>query len=444
MASKIGQFIKYSLTSLGSQFFVLTISVATSVITARVLGPEGKGQLVLILLIPLLSLTLGKIGIGHAVNYYAAIVSPTKLILNAFILSVFSGVLLLVLLLPIITIFKEVFFNGINERNLLVISFAIPFYLLTNCLIMLMQGLYKINKMNLLMICQPIIYLAFLILLIVILKKGVDGAIVAWVITLFITFFLSIALILREIKFEGISLKLDLSFMKKILHFGFRTHIGNLLKDLSYRGDILVVSYFLTPASVGYYAIAVSLAEIILRIPNAIGLVLLPRVSQMNKKDAKLFTPIVCRRVLLPVVAICFILIFLGEKIIYFAFGKEYLQSSSVLLFLLPGVVALTVWKIIANDIIAQGHPFKYSLTSALALLTMIVMDLLLIPILGIDGAAIASSISYITATIAIIFFYREITKNTFMSLLIPLKSDFIFYKNLITGMNIFASRDKS
>ena len=192
MASKIGQFIKYSLTSLGSQFFVLTISVATSVITARVLGPEGKGQLVLILLIPLLSLTLGKIGIGHAVNYYAAIVSPTKLILNAFILSVFSGVLLLVLLLPIITIFKEVFFNGINERNLLVISFAIPFYLLTNCLIMLMQGLYKINKMNLLMICQPIIYLAFLILLIVILKKGVDGAIVAWVITLFITFFLNV------------------------------------------------------------------------------------------------------------------------------------------------------------------------------------------------------------------------------------------------------------
>lgn len=53
-----------------------------------------------------------------------------------------------------------------------------------------------------------------------------------------------------------------------------------------------------------------------------------------------------------------------------------------------------TIWKVLANDIIAQGHPIAYSFTTALAFCTMIVMDLLLIPRFGINGAAIGSSIS--------------------------------------------------
>jgi O-antigen/teichoic acid export membrane protein len=443
MASNIGQFSKYSFLTLGSQFIVLTVSVVTSIITARVLGPEGKGQLVLILLIPLLSLTFGKFGIGHAVNYYASRVSSTKLILNGLVLSVISGLLLLLLLIPTITILKGVFFEGISKKNLIVISFAVPFYLLTNFLTVLLQGLYKINRMNFLMIVQPVIYLFFVIIFVGTRKMGVDGAILAWVITLLIAFSLSILIVIKEFRSDVISLKIDFPIMRKMLFFGFRTHIGNLLKDLSYRGDILVVSYFLTPASVAYYAIAMNLAELILKIPNAVGLVLLPRISHMSAEDAKSFTPTVLRKVLLPVVAISSLVFFFSDEIVNLAFGKEYLPSSSALLFLLPGVVALTVWKIIANDIIARGHPFKYSLTSALAFLTMIIMDMLLIPKLGINGAAIASSIAYISATFAIILFYRRISGNTFISTFIPIKSDFIIYRNIFTKIWSLVLNDK-
>jgi Na+-driven multidrug efflux pump len=61
----------------------------------------------------------------------------------------------------------------------------------------------------------------------------------------------------------------------------------------------------------------------------------------------------------------------------------------------------------------------------------MISLDLLLIPVLGINGAAIASSISYIVATISIIFSYTRITGNPLRGLLIPTKSDFATYKKL-------------
>lgn len=88
-----------------------------------------------------------------------------------------------------------------------------------------------------------------------------------------------------------------------------------------------------------------------------------------------------------------------------------------------------------SNDIIAQGHPAAYSFTTAFAFCTMIVMDLLLIPRFSINGAAMGSSISYIAATIFVIYIYIKITKNSLKSLFIPLKSDFIFYKNFIINL---------
>lgn len=435
--SNFGQFTKYSINTVITQFFLLIPTTAASIITARVLGPEGKGQLTLILLFPILAVTFGRMGMGHAINYYASKISPTRLILNSFVLSAFLGVLLIVITLPLIHFLKNSFFEEISEKTLIFICFLIPFSLLHMHLNAVMQGYYKINYYNFLIIGKPIIYLSTLVVLIIILKLGLFGAIISWAISLLAAFFLSVFFILKEFKLEEI--KLDFRFMKQLLTFGTKSHIGNIFKDLTYRADILIVSFFLSSAFVGYYTVAVILAEIAWRIPNAIGTVLLSRIAHLDKAQARFFTPLVCRRILLPAMAVCLIIFVLSENLITFAFGKEFQLSSSALVLLLPGIFAFTIWKVLATDIIAQGHPTAYSFTAALGFCTMIVMDLLLIPRLGINGAAIGSSISYIASTIFVIYIYIKITKNSLKSLLIPLKSDFIFYKNFI--INIISLR---
>lgn len=432
-AHSIEQFTRYSLNSILTQFFILLLSVATSIITARSLGPEGKGQLTLILLIPWLAITVGRMGISHAVNYYANKTSPTKLIVNSFILSVPLSALLVAVSLPIIFALKDVFFRTISDRLIIIISLFIPIYLFNTHFISLIQGLYKINLRNLLLVSQSALNLMLLIILILILKLGVNGAVIASMIAISFIFFSSVLSLLKDINVKEINL--DFGLMRQLLNFGFKSHIGNILKDFSYRGDILIISYFLLPAYVGYYVVAVAVAEIIWKIPEAVGSVILPYVASIDKNDAKFFTPKVCRRMCLIMVIICLIIVALSKKIVIFAFGVQFYPSVSALIFLIPGILSFSIWKILANDLIAQGYPAQYSMTSALALVTMIIMDLILIPIFGINGAAIASSISYIAATIFIIFLYIKITKNTVKSLLIPLKSDFIFYKNIITNL---------
>lgn len=428
--SSLGQFTKYSINTIANQFIILVISVLISIITARVLGPEGKGQLTLILLIPMLSITFGRMGIGHAVNYYASRTSSTKLIVNSFVLSTLLSILLVALTLPVAYALKDVFFKTINEKLIVLISFFIPFYIFNNHFISLLQGLYKINIRNLLLVSQPMLNLLLLILLITILKLGLNGAVIASIIALLFAVFLSGIFLLKEIKVKEISL--DFSLMRQLLTFGFKSHIGNILKDLSYRSDILIISYFLPAAFVGYYIIAVTIAEIIWKIPDAVGSVLLPYVAHMDNNSAKTFTPVVSRVVLVPVTIACLLIFLFGKNIITLAFGQEFLPSSSVLVILLPGILSFALWKILANDLIAQGYPARYSLTSGIALVTMVVLDLLLIPKFGINGAAVASTVSYIAATASIIFIYTRITDNSFKDLLIPVRSDFSFYKNYL------------
>jgi len=54
----------------GAQAISLIVGLGTSVILARVLGPEGKGSYTLAMLLPSLIVTFGNLGIGPATVYY--------------------------------------------------------------------------------------------------------------------------------------------------------------------------------------------------------------------------------------------------------------------------------------------------------------------------------------------------------------------------------------
>ena len=427
------QFTKYSINTIVTQFIILITSILISIITARVLSPEGRGQLSLILLIPMLSVTFGGMGMVHAINYYASRMPATKLIVNSFILSGLLSVLLVATTLPVVYISKNIFSMTLNKEILFLISIFIPFYLFNYCFISLLQGFYKIVIRNLLNVTHALLNLLLLVILIITLKLGVAGAVTAFVVAILLVTILSAIFVLKEIEIKDI--RLESGIIKQLLSFGLKSHIGNVLKDLSYRGDILIISYFLSTASVGYYVIAVTVAETIWRIPDAIGSVLLPRIARMDKSNARAFTPVVSRIVLVPVMLLCLIIFLFREDIICLAFGNEFLPSSPALVILLPGILFLSIWKIIANDLIAQGYPAKYSITSGIALVTMVELDLWLIPLFGINGAALASTISYMAATVSIITIYSRVTGNSFKELLIPARIDLSYYKKLFMGL---------
>lgn len=429
----MSQFVNYSINTVFTQFLSFAISIASSVIAARVLGPDGKGLYTLALMIPILSVTFGRMGIGHAANYIAPKVSTADLIPHVGMLSVVLAFLTVFIALPTTYWLKDIFFKDLDQSLIFWVTLTIPLYMFQNHLASLVQALYEIRFRNLILVIQSLANLILLVILVVIANLSIAGAIIASISAVLIGVLLSSVFLLKKVRMD--QTRLNLGLIGDLFKYGFKTHIGNILKDLSYRLDILIIGYFLPASSVGFYVAAVNIAEIVWKIPDAIGTVLLPRVAKIGADSARELTPAVSRIVFIMVSFMAVCLAIFSREIIVLFFGLEFLPSHTALLFLLPGMISLTIWKIIATDLIAEGYPAEYSLTAMVSLIASIILDLWLIPRFGVDGAALACSAAYILATLAIVFIYTQFTRLSFIRLFVPTGTDISIYRRTLRSL---------
>jgi len=76
-------------------------------------------------------------------------------------------------------------------------------------------------------------------------------------------------------------------------------------------------------------------------------------------------------------------------------FGAEYQASFEPFLWLLPGVIAGAGARVLSNAIAASGHPEWNFYVSLIVVGTNILGNFILIPVFGLLGAAVATSIAY-------------------------------------------------
>ena len=88
------------------------------------------------------------------------------------------------------------------------------------------------------------------------------------------------------------------------------------------------------------------------------------------------------------------------------------LLHLGVYIALLPGVVLLGAGKVLTNDIAGRGYPHYNSIVAGLTLVITVALDLLLIPRMGILGAALASSAAYSSTFLLSMMFYRIVSRR--------------------------------
>jgi O-antigen/teichoic acid export membrane protein len=204
--------------------------------------------------------------------------------------------------------------------------------------------------------------------------------------------------------------------------------IGNLIQYLTYRTDILLIGFFLSGTEVGWYYVSVLLAERLLSLTQATSTVFLPSASSSEIQREK--TPLFSR--------LNFSVVFAGSVLIGitaywfvpFLFSADYFNSVLPLVLLLPGIISLSVSKILSADFTSRGLP-QYSLyVSLLNFVLNISFNLVLIPEYGISGAALSSSISYTAALILQIYLYKNLAGIGLSELIIMKKGDLVKLKS--------------
>lgn len=413
---------------------IFALGFVASIILARVLGPGGKGIYALIVLVPALMLKLGSLGIEAANVYFTGskqygikdIVSNSlfsSILLSSILISLFFGVFHL-------DIFQN--FLGSNQINpfyLWLVVLTVPFSLLSGFLISIFLGKEKIIIYNKINIFQAIFQLIAITVFVVILKQGVLGAVISYVLGII---GLALVVILFITKFTKITFSFNRKLLKDSTKYGLKAYFGNLTQFLNYRLDMLLVAAFLTPASVGFYSIAVGIAERLWMLPGAIATVLFPRISSIKNKEANNLTPRIARHTFLIIFVFSLILALIAKPLIKILFGSVFLPSVVPLIILLPGIIALGGCKILTADLAGRGKPQFGTYAAFASLVVNIPLNLWLIPKWGISGAAFASSTAYITATLMVMVAFVKISNTSWVTILLFNRYDFQDYKNLL------------
>ncbi len=399
------------------QSLAIMFGLGLSILLARVLGPEGYGQYTMGILLPTMLATFLDLGVPASNVYHIASekVSLYKAFKTTieiwFILSI-VGILIAT---SIISTQNENWFPNIPVYLLWLGTLAFPLALLQSLLSSFFQGLQNFKKYNTASLISPITTLFLSLVLVGILNQGMIGALTAFIGGPFSGLLVTIILLWPYIKKDKMmSRNKSSNYFKECIGYGWKAHLSNILTVVNYRADIFLVNFFVNPTATGVYVIAVNIAEGLWIISKSINMVILPRLSELNKDEKKRqhLTPLIARWVLFISAVGAIIMAFLAPPFIQLVYGIDYSDAIDALLWLLPGILIGSMARVLANDIAARGRPELNLYISILVVFTNVIANIILIPKFGIKGAAIATTLAYTLDAIAKIWMYSYISKN--------------------------------
>ena len=232
-----------------------------------------------------------------------------------------------------------------------------------------------------------------------------------------LSFVVALVLVARHARLR---LGWKLSLIRDMFGFGIKGYLTALLNLGNTRFDNLVLTVLTSVTAVGFYSVAQSVTELTWQLPLAVSVVLFPATAAISHQSGAEVSARVCRQVIF-VEAICLVMIGIGARIlVVFVFGPAYLPAVQALQLLLPGAVGYTVYKTLYSYMLGTGKPSIGIVSTGVSLTATVVLDILLIPRMGIEGAAITSSIAYCLNGCIILIAFTVVTRiNPFKTLVV-------------------------
>lgn len=408
-----GEFASHVASRFSTQLLIVFLSIAQAAIIARWLGPQGKGVLFLILLVPNMISTFLSCGIGVSNVYFAGkglhdVETLTGHSITFALLATLFGVLTVGGLA--LSGFLEILLPGVPLPMLLVALSVLPALMLVLFFSTILQGLQKIHQINIAHIVQYTVMLVLTAVLVIACDAGLWGALLAALASSVLGAGLLGFLLFKQ--GGRLAPKWDPATARAALAFGLKGHVGNVLQFFNYRFDMFIANFFIGAAGVGLYTVSVRLAELLWHLPNAVGFIIFPKAASSTPEHMNRITPRIFLLTLCVTSVGAVALALVGRWLIRLIYSSAFTEAYLPLLALLPGVVLLGAAKVLTNEMAGRGYPQYNSFNAAIAVVLTVSLDLLLIPRYGVLGAAVASSVAYVVVAIAAVIFYGRVVRR--------------------------------
>lgn len=195
----------------------------------------------------------------------------------------------------------------------------------------------------------------------------------------------------------------DPSLARRICSYGLRSQVGGVLSLLNLRFDFAILGALAGSTALGAYAVASKYAEL-LRLPSlAVTYVFYPRYARRDPEEAAARARRLLPRAGASVALGAVPLAVAAPWLLPAVYGSGFEGAVAPALILLAGLAAEGLAGVVSAYLYGVGRPGLNSAALGGGVVVTVVLDVVLIPRLGSVGAAITSTIAYLTTTIVLL-----------------------------------------
>lgn len=415
LGNESSRIIKNSIWLIYEKVFRMVLTLFVGLWVARYLGPESYGDLNYAIALVSIFFAFITLGLDGVVVKELVRNEKDKLSVlgTSLIMRIFSAIVTIVLLIVSIQLFD---FIPNRTVEILVMIFSISLIFKTfETFDLFFQSIIK-SKYTVL--AKNLSYLISSLLKIVLILMNLS--VISFAIVSVLEFFLIglFLLITYQKKVGDLKYwKFNKNYITELLKESWPLILSGFTISIYMKIDTLMIGSLLKSEDVGLYSAAVKISELWYVIPTSIVSSLAPSIaaSKKNSGNTNLKTQKLFDIMVISSLVVAIPVTFLSKYIMIFMFGEEFRGAGTVLsihiwasIFVFLGV-AKTPWLI--NEKLTK-HAFYATASGAII---NIIGNLLLIPEIGINGAAISTIVTQFIASVLAFCFFRKTRPLFFM-----------------------------
>ncbi len=408
------------------------VNILTGLLAARLLGPEGRGELAEILLWPGLLIEFGILALSDALLYRAATRSAAPKTLFATIMflgAVLSAVLIVIgyFVIPFALVGESARLEG--TIDLYIVAY-IPIYLFALFVATMFQGHLDIKGWNVVRLLVGTGYLGFILLLWATGNIGVNGFAFAFVAGTALSGVVGLFWLWRK---GWVSWKPDLAAAKGLLGYGMRVHVGEIVNSARQRVDQAAVAIFLSAHDLGLYAVALTVANGPMILVNTIAGIAFPKISAAPDKEEKLrIFGVYLRLAMVMSTASAVSLAILAEFLVPLIFGQNFYRSATISQIMLIGLPFFAAKLMFIQALNAFDRSLSIGRAELIGLIGAAGALALFLPGLGLEGAAWAMVVANVVAMVVMAMTLGTTIEAKLLPLFRPTQDDFAAMRRLL------------
>ena len=424
------------LTQIPTQLFGIIVGVFIT----RMLGSEGRGLYAIFYADVSLFTTVLGFSINTAITHFKAkdVFSEKKLISVSLLFSFITVFLSLIILFIWLNLpFSHLLFpvESITPGYILLFIMFIVLEQVNTVYSSLFQGARRFDVVNKVLFFNSVFNLVLFGCVFVLHQYGIIDVGIEFVLTI-----AAIVLFMNGLQWHrhfgktfvysfNLRLKWE-SEIKPFFSFMGLGHLSLIINFFNYRLVLWVMVYYLDNAQIGVFALGAGLAQMLNFISNPLNQVLMPFLSaekdgnrlSLFKRFARFhFTVILC----LGIVAM-----FLAGPLIPLIYGIEFEKSATIFYLIFFGVLLSSQSRYIASYFISEDKLILNLLATLFGFLLTFGFSIVLVKNFGINGAAIAQTITYSGIFLFVYIAMLRFTKHKMLNIFILTRSDIDYIRN--------------